>query len=51
MNLAIFYDAVCVSGNRELVLRLKEYIFKIASNSQQFNAHFAKKLLQVLMFH
>ncbi len=42
MNLAIFYDAVCVSGNRELVLRLKEYIFKIASNSQQFNAHFAK---------
>ena len=42
MNLAIFYDAVCVSGNRELVLRLKEYLFKIASNSQQFNAHFAK---------
>ena len=42
MNLAIFYDAVCVSGNRELVLKLKEYIFKIASNSQQFNAHFAK---------
>ena len=42
MNLAIFYDAVSVSGNRDLVLRLKEYIFKIASNSQQFNAHFAK---------
>jgi CBS domain-containing protein len=42
MNLAIFYDAVSVSGNRDLVIRLKEYIFKIASNSQQFNAHFAK---------
>ena len=42
MNLAIFYDAVSVSGDRAVVLRLKEYLFKIASNSQQFNAHFAK---------
>jgi CBS domain-containing protein len=42
MNLAIFYDAVSVSGDRAIVLRLKEYLFKIASNSQQFNAHFAK---------
>ena len=42
MNLAIFYDAVSVSGDKAVVLRLKEYIFKIASNSQQFNAHFAK---------
>ncbi len=42
MNLAIFYDAVSVSGDKAVVLRLKEYLFKIASNSQQFNAHFAK---------
>lgn len=42
MNIAIFYDAICVSGNRELVLNLKEYLFKVAGNSQIFNAHFAK---------
>jgi CBS domain-containing protein len=42
MNIAIFYDAVCVSGDRAAILRLKEYLIKIASNSQQFNAHFAK---------
>ena len=42
MNIAIFYDAVSVSGDRALELRLKEYIFKIADNSQQFNSHFAK---------
>ncbi|AXX89116.1 cyclic nucleotide-binding protein [Arcobacter suis] len=42
MNIAIFYDAVSVSGDRALVLRLKEYLFKIADNSQQFNSHFAK---------
>lgn len=38
MNIAIFYDAVSVSGDRALVLRLKEYLFKIADNSQQFNS-------------
>lgn len=42
MNIAIFYDAVSVSGDRALVLRLKEYLFKIIDNSQQFNSHFAK---------
>ena len=42
MNLAIFYDAMSVSGDRARILRLKEYLFKISSNSQQFNAHFAK---------
>jgi len=42
MNIAIFYDAVCVSGDKELILKLKEYLFKIAGNSQTFNAHFAK---------
>lgn len=42
MNLAIFYDAICVSGNIELVKELKEYLFKVSTNSLQFNAHFAK---------
>ena len=42
MNIAIFYDAVCVSGNIDLVIKLKEYLFKVAGNSQTFNAHFAK---------
>ncbi|WP_368029490.1 putative nucleotidyltransferase substrate binding domain-containing protein [Arcobacter sp. s6] len=42
MNIAIFYDAVCVSGNIDLILNLKEYLFKVAGNSQTFNAHFAK---------
>ncbi|MDD3009048.1 MAG: putative nucleotidyltransferase substrate binding domain-containing protein [Arcobacter sp.] len=42
MNIAIFYDAVCVSGNKELLTKLKEYLFSITDNSQQFNSHFAK---------
>lgn len=42
MNLAIFYDAICVSGDIELIRELKEYLFKVSTNSLQFNAHFAK---------
>lgn len=42
MNIAIFYDAVCVSGNKQLITDLKKYLFKLSSNSQAFNAHFAK---------
>lgn len=42
MNLAIFYDAVCASGNLELLTSLKEYLFKVGSNSQSFYMHFAK---------
>ena len=42
MNIAIFYDAVCVSGNKDLIIKLKEYLFKVSGNSQTFNAHFAK---------
>lgn len=42
MNLAIFYDAICVSGDIELIKELKEYLFKVSTNSLQFNAHFAK---------
>jgi CBS domain-containing protein len=42
MNLAIFYDAICVSGDKKLITKLKEYLFKVVDNSNQFNAHFAK---------
>lgn len=42
MNLAIFYDAVSVSGDKKLILDLKEYLFKIGSTSQSFYMHFAK---------
>jgi len=42
MNIAIFYDASCVSGSRDLIIRLKEYLFNTSGNSQTFIAHFAK---------
>ncbi|NQY19902.1 MAG: cyclic nucleotide-binding domain-containing protein [Campylobacteraceae bacterium] len=45
MNLAIFYDALCVSGNKNLLKELKEYIFKIGSTSQTFYMHFAKVIM------
>lgn len=42
MNLAIFYDAICVSGNIDLLTQLKKYLFGVTDNSILFNAHFAK---------
>lgn len=42
MNLAIFYDAACASGDKEMLHDLKEYIFKIGATSQSFFMHFAK---------
>lgn len=42
MNTAIFYDAACVSGNKDLLIDLKEYLFRVGANSQTFNANFAK---------
>ncbi|PPK62267.1 CBS domain-containing protein [Malaciobacter marinus] len=42
MNLAIFYDAICASGDRDLLISLKEYLFKVGSNSQSFYMNFAK---------
>ncbi|RBQ32346.1 cyclic nucleotide-binding protein [Arcobacter sp. FW59] len=42
MNIAIFYDALCVSGNIYMIKELKEYMFKISSNSQSFYSNFAK---------
>lgn len=42
MNIAIFYDALCVSGDINIIKELKEYLFKISSQTQTFYAHFAK---------
>ena len=42
MNTAIFYDADCVSGNEDLIIDLKKYLFKVGASSQTFNASFAK---------
>ncbi len=46
MNLAIFYDAMCAVGNRELLTQLKEYLFNISSNSKTFYMHFAKIIME-----
>ncbi len=45
MNLAIFYDAACASGDRKLLNDLKEYLFKIGSTSKTFYMHFAKIIM------
>ncbi|HKM19332.1 MAG TPA: DUF294 nucleotidyltransferase-like domain-containing protein, partial [Aliarcobacter sp.] len=42
MNIAIFYDALCVSGDIDMIKELKNYLFKISSNSQSFYTNFAK---------
>ncbi|WNL11923.1 putative nucleotidyltransferase substrate binding domain-containing protein [Aliarcobacter cryaerophilus] len=42
MNIAIFYDALCVSGDIEIIKELKNYLFKISSNSQSFDTNFAR---------
>ena len=45
MNLAIFYDAICASGDRALLEELKKHMFKISSDSQTFYMHFAKIII------
>jgi len=42
MNTAIFLDAAFISGNKELLIKLKDYLFSAGGNSQTFNANFAK---------
>lgn len=42
MNIAIFYDSLCVSGDIKMIKELKNYLFKISSNSQSFYTNFAK---------
>ena len=45
MNLAIFFDSICVSGDKELLTNIKEYIHTISTNTQSFYIHFAKPSL------
>lgn len=45
MNLAIFYDAMAVTDDREMLMELKEYLFKIGSTSKSFYMHFAKIIM------
>ena len=42
MNTAIFYDSVCVTGDKDIIFELKEYLFKAGGSNQTFNANFAK---------
>ena len=45
INLAIFYDALCVAGDKHLLLNLKEHLFKEATKSRLFYTFFAKPTL------
>jgi len=45
MNLAIFYDAFCVAGDKSLLLNLKDYMIKVSNSSSSFNTFFAKSAL------
>ncbi len=45
MNLAIFYDATAVSGKKELLYTLKDYMYKICEHSPNFYPFFAKPTL------
>jgi len=45
MNLAIFYDALCASGDMNLLNELKSYLFEVSSTSQTFYTHFTKVIM------
>ena len=45
INLAIFYDALCVAGDKYLLIKLKEHLSKTASASKVFFTFFAKPVL------
>ncbi len=45
INLAIFYDALCVAGDKYLLIRLKEHLSKVANSSGVFFTFFAKPTL------
>jgi len=45
INLAIFYDALCVAGDKYLLIRLKEHLSKTANSSKVFFTFFAKPIL------
>ncbi|MDD2699024.1 MAG: putative nucleotidyltransferase substrate binding domain-containing protein [Arcobacteraceae bacterium] len=45
MNLAIFYDAFAVAGDKYLLVNLKKYLFQKATDSSVFHSFFAKPVL------
>ncbi len=45
MNLAIFYDAFCVAGDKNMLIELKQYLYKVSNSSSSFNTFFAKASL------
>lgn len=45
MNMAIFYDAVAVAGDPELLNETKAYLYKKLQDNHAFFAHFAKPTL------
>ena len=45
MYLAIFYDAVAISGDKELLNTLKEYLFTVCENAPSFYPFFAKSVV------
>jgi len=44
MNLAIFFDAMSIGGDENLLNDLKEYLNKICSHTSQFHAFFARPI-------
>jgi len=45
MNLAIFYDAISVAGDSNLLKEVKDYLFHICQNTTTFYPYFAKSIL------
>jgi CBS domain-containing protein len=45
MNLAIFYDAKAVVGDKELLYKLKDFMYKICEHTPSFYPFFAKPTL------
>jgi len=45
MNLSIFYDAIAVTGNKNLLKEIKDYVFHVCQNTNTFYPFFAKPIL------
>jgi len=45
MNLAIFYDAIAITGDNQLLDEIKEYVFHVCNNATTFYPYFAKPIL------
>jgi len=45
MNLAIFYDAISITGNSTLLEEIKEYLFHTCQNTNTFYPFFARPIL------